>query len=67
MTKVLIIAEHAGGKLNASTAKCVKAATSLAGSEIAVAVFAGAGIECRGSGSATERRLARHRCEPRRA
>ena len=26
MTKVLIIAEHAGGKLNASTAKCVKAA-----------------------------------------
>jgi electron transfer flavoprotein alpha subunit len=43
MTKILIIAEHAGGKLNASTAKCVKAATTLAGSEIAVAVFAAAG------------------------
>ena len=43
MTKILIIAEHASGKLNASTAKCVKAATSLAGSEIAVAVFAGPG------------------------
>ena len=40
MSKVLIIAEHAGGKLNASTAKCVKAASSLAGSEIVVAVFA---------------------------
>ena len=45
MTKVLIIAEHAGGKLNASTAKCVKAATTLAGSEIAVAVFARPGSD----------------------
>jgi electron transfer flavoprotein alpha subunit len=40
MTSVLIVAEHAGGKLNASTAKCVKAASSLAGAEITVAVFA---------------------------
>ena len=32
------------GKLNASTAKCVKAATALAGAEIAVAVFAAAGF-----------------------
>jgi len=49
MTAVLVIAEHAGGKLNLSTAKCVKAATSLAGAanpgtanlgtEIVVAVF----------------------------
>ena len=39
MTRVLIVAEHAGGKLNVSTAKCVKAASSLAGAEIAVAVF----------------------------
>ncbi len=39
MTRVLIIAEHAGGRLNVSTAKCVKAASSLAGAEIAVAVF----------------------------
>ncbi len=43
MSKVLIIAEHAGGKLNASTAKCVKAASSLAGCEIVVAVFAAPG------------------------
>jgi electron transfer flavoprotein alpha subunit len=40
MTQVLIIAEHANGKLNASTAKCVKAASTLAGSEVVVAVFA---------------------------
>ena len=39
MTRVLIVAEHAGCKLNVSTAKCVKAASSLAGAEIAVAVF----------------------------
>jgi electron transfer flavoprotein alpha subunit len=43
MTKVLVIAEHANGKLNASTAKCVKAATALGASEIAVAVFAAPG------------------------
>jgi electron transfer flavoprotein alpha subunit len=29
MTSILIVAEHAGGKLNASTAKCVKAAGKL--------------------------------------
>ena len=40
---MLVIAEHANGKLNASTAKCVKAATAFAGSEIAVAVFAAPG------------------------
>jgi len=43
MSKVLIIAEHAGGRLNAATAKCVKAASALAGSEIVVAVFAAPG------------------------
>jgi electron transfer flavoprotein alpha subunit len=43
MTKVLIVAEHANGKLNASTAKCVKAASALAGAEIAIAVFAAPG------------------------
>jgi electron transfer flavoprotein alpha subunit len=43
MSKILVIAEHANGKLNASTAKCVKAATTLAGAEISVAVFAAAG------------------------
>ena len=40
MTSILIVAEHAGGKLNVATAKCVKAAASLAGAEIVVAVFA---------------------------
>ena len=35
MTQVLVIAEHANGKLNAATAKCVKAAGSLAGAQIA--------------------------------
>jgi electron transfer flavoprotein alpha subunit len=43
MTRVLIVAEHAGGKLNVATAKCVKAAASLAGAEITVAVFSVAG------------------------
>ncbi len=43
MSSVLIVAEHAGGKLNASTAKCVKAAAALAGAEIVVAVFAAPG------------------------
>jgi electron transfer flavoprotein alpha subunit len=46
MSSVLIIAEHAGGKLNPSTAKCVKAASALPGAEICVAVFCppGAGV-----------------------
>jgi electron transfer flavoprotein alpha subunit len=43
MTRVLVIAEHAAGKLNMSTAKSVKAATSLAGAEIVVAVFSTGG------------------------
>ena len=40
MSKILVIAEHAGGKLNSSTAKSVKAASTLAGAEVTVAVFA---------------------------
>jgi electron transfer flavoprotein alpha subunit len=43
MTKILIVAEHAGGKLNMSTAKCVKAAASLAGAEVTIAVFTAGG------------------------
>ncbi|HET9863083.1 MAG TPA: electron transfer flavoprotein subunit alpha/FixB family protein [Steroidobacteraceae bacterium] len=39
MSQVLVVAEHAGGRLNVSTAKTVKAATSLAGAEVVVAVF----------------------------
>lgn len=43
MSKVLIVAEHAEGKLNAATAKCVKAAGALGADEIVVAVFAAPG------------------------
>jgi electron transfer flavoprotein alpha subunit len=43
MSQVLIIAEHADGRLNASTAKCVKAAAALGASEVAVAVLAAPG------------------------
>ena len=43
LAKVLVIAEHANGKLNVSTAKAVKAAASLAGAEIVVAVFTTSG------------------------
>ncbi|HTU66232.1 MAG TPA: electron transfer flavoprotein subunit alpha/FixB family protein [Steroidobacteraceae bacterium] len=43
MSKVLVIAEHANGRLNASTAKSVKAATTLAGAEVVVATFTTAG------------------------
>jgi electron transfer flavoprotein alpha subunit len=42
MTGVLVIAEHANGKLNVATSKCVMAATAL-GSEITVAVFTSGG------------------------
>ena len=40
MTKILIVAEHAGGKLNPSTAKCVSCAAGIQGAEVDVAVFA---------------------------
>jgi electron transfer flavoprotein alpha subunit len=43
MSKILIIAEHTGGKLNPSTAKCVTCATGITGAEIVVAVFAADG------------------------
>ncbi len=39
MSKVLIVAEHAAGKLNVSTAKTVKAATALPDADITIAVF----------------------------
>jgi electron transfer flavoprotein alpha subunit len=38
--RVLIVAEHDGQRLNASTAKCVACARTLAGAEIAIAVCA---------------------------
>jgi len=40
MSKVLIVAEHLGGKLNASTAKCVSAAKALSPDTIEVVVLA---------------------------
>jgi electron transfer flavoprotein alpha subunit len=40
MTKILIIAEHANGKLNPATAKCVTCASQIEGAQIDVAVFA---------------------------
>jgi electron transfer flavoprotein alpha subunit len=39
-SKVLIVAEHDGARLNASTAKCVSCARALAGAEITVVVCA---------------------------
>jgi electron transfer flavoprotein alpha subunit len=40
MARILIVAEHSGGKLNQSTAKCVTCATKIPGAEIDIAVFA---------------------------
>ncbi|HKZ73765.1 MAG TPA: electron transfer flavoprotein subunit alpha/FixB family protein [Steroidobacteraceae bacterium] len=40
MAKILIVAEHDGKKLNASTAKCVTCARGIPGAEITVAVCA---------------------------
>jgi electron transfer flavoprotein alpha subunit len=40
MSKVLIVAEHLDGKLNASTARCVSAAQALSPAAIDIAVFA---------------------------
>jgi electron transfer flavoprotein alpha subunit len=40
MSKILIVAEHANGKLNAATAKSVSCASQIAGAEIHIAVFA---------------------------
>jgi electron transfer flavoprotein alpha subunit len=40
MSKILIVAEHAGSKLNSATAKCVSCAAQVAGAEIHIAVFA---------------------------
>jgi electron transfer flavoprotein alpha subunit len=45
MTTILIVAEHAAGKLNPATAKCVSCAAAIAGAQIDVAVFATDGAE----------------------
>jgi electron transfer flavoprotein alpha subunit len=43
MNRILIIAEHADGKLNAAVAKCVSCAASVPDAEITIAVLARAG------------------------
>ncbi len=43
MSKVLVIAEHDGTTLNASTAKCLACAAQIPDAEIDVAVFADGG------------------------
>jgi electron transfer flavoprotein alpha subunit len=40
MTAILIVAEHDGGKLNQSTARCVTCASGIPGAEITIAVLA---------------------------
>ncbi len=40
MTQILVVAEHDGGKLNQSTARCVTAARQVAGATVTVAVLA---------------------------
>jgi electron transfer flavoprotein alpha subunit len=40
MAKILIVAEHSGGKLNSATAKCVACASKIDGAQIDIAVFA---------------------------
>jgi electron transfer flavoprotein alpha subunit len=43
MSKILIVAEHDGARLNASTAKCVSCAAQIAGSSVDVLVLAADG------------------------
>jgi electron transfer flavoprotein alpha subunit len=40
MANILIVAEHAAGKLNPATAKCVSAAAGIPGAAVTIAVFA---------------------------
>ena len=43
MNRILIVAEHAGGKLNSATAKCVSCAATMPDAEITIAVLASGG------------------------
>jgi len=45
MSKILVIAEHDGSSLNASTAKCLACAATMGDAEIDVAVFADGGAD----------------------
>ena len=44
MAKILIVAEHLDGRLNAATAKCVSAAKALNPEAIDIAVLAAASV-----------------------
>ncbi len=54
MTRILVVAEHADGKLNASVAKCVACAATVPGAEIHVAVLAAEGAAVAGSAAAIQ-------------
>jgi electron transfer flavoprotein alpha subunit len=54
MSKVLLIAEHDGSTLNASTAKCVACASQIPDAEIHVAVFADGGVDIANTAAALD-------------
>jgi electron transfer flavoprotein alpha subunit len=54
MNKILIVAEHAGGKLNPSTPKCVTCARALGDAEIVIAVLADDGAAVAAQAAAIE-------------
>jgi electron transfer flavoprotein alpha subunit len=54
MNKILIVAEHAGGKLNPSTPKCVACARAIPDAEIVVAVLADDGAAVAAQAAALE-------------
>ncbi len=52
MNRVLVVAEHANGKLNASVAKCVSCAAAIPDADITVAVLAADGAAVAGAAAA---------------
>jgi electron transfer flavoprotein alpha subunit len=54
MSRILVVAEHAEGRLSASFAKCVACAASLPGSEVHVAVLAADGTAVAGEAAAIQ-------------
>jgi electron transfer flavoprotein alpha subunit len=55
MTRVLVVAEHAGGRLDPATAKCVRCALDLKPESLAVAVLAHAGADIAAQAATLER------------
>jgi electron transfer flavoprotein alpha subunit len=54
MTRILVVAEHADGKLNAAVAKCVACAATVPDAEIHVAVLAAEGAAAAASAAAIQ-------------